>query len=616
MELKRIRVENYKSIRSADIPLDENIIVLAGANNAGKGNVMGSISFLVSVIKGDLSEGYDEAYARCITGKDKGKDMNFELYFTFGKEEMEGFVMGLDIKDVKKNEIRRGIGYDVRYRLRLDRQGISEETIVLYMRDMELAYAKGNRKEGIYVFEIMSAGTLVPKFPNKPDYQMKRVGGGFPPSSILYKAANMPFEMKECFLLNMIYQYLHGIHHMPPIREYKKIVRLKGCLELKGDGSNLPEVLHSLLTADKDRFGEIVEITRMVLEEIADIDIPLIDGTGDTHVAVKESAAVEASYCWSELSSGIKELIFLAALICLRGNSRLLMMAEPEAHLHHGALRRFMDIVKERSSASGTKMMIATHSPVVIDHFEMKNIYYLVKNKGGSRLMSMKRNSSMEDLMGEAGMTKGEFFALCPRKYLLIFENRSDGNIFRQFLIRKGVRPLKERIGIIVPSRKRSHAMGADRALSENWGMEQAMKFARLIKQTGVQMPFKLIFGSDTLGEVKKKRIDQEDFQPDEYVFLKKKAMKDYLIDTRALAKTAHKDIFEIERMIGGSKGSTEEKLAHILGDAYLEASEATNALIVGFLKNTPEDIGAIIDGIVPKRSKTISEEPNPFVIV
>ena len=229
--------------------------------------------------------------------------------------------------------------------------------------------------------------------------------------------------------------------------------------------------------------------------------------------------------------------------------------------------------------------------------------------------MSMKRYATMEEQMREAGMTKGEFFALRPNKYLLIFESKSDGNIFRQFLLRKGVRPLKERIGIIVPTRKKGLNLGSGNGLSENWGMEQAMKFAGLIKQTGAPIPFKMVLGSDTLGEIKIKRIEQEGFQADEYVLLGKKAMKDYLLDTRALAKAAHKDIFEIERKIGEARGGTEERLAHILGDAYIEASEEMNAIIVRFLKNTPEDIGEIINGVVSKGNNPPALEPNPFVI-
>ena len=516
---------------------------------------------------------------------------------------------------MKKNEIKRSIGYDVRYRLQLDKRGIVEESIILYMKDVELKYASGTRKEGIYVFEIMSAKTLVPKFPNKPDFQMRTIGGGFPPSSILYKAANISFQLGGCSVLDMIYEHLCGIHYIPSVREYNKSTPIRGCLEPDGTGKNLPDVLHSLLSSDKYRFGTMVKNVRKVFEEVADIDVPVIGGTGETHVAVKESAAQENAYAWSELSSGLKEMIFQATMLCLRSNSKLIMIATPETHLHCDALRKYVDILKERVNGGGMKVMIATHSPVVIDQVEMKNIYYLVKKKGGTRLMSMKRYATMEELLYEAGMTKGEFFALRPMKFLLIFESKSDGSIFRQFLKRKGIRTSVERIGIIVPARKRSLNPGSDLALSENWGMETAMKFARLIKQTGAPVPFRMIFGSDTLGEIKIKRIQQEGFQPDEYVFLKKKAMKDYLIDTRALAKALNKDLFEMERKIGESKGGTEEKLAHILGDAYIEASDEMNALIVGFLKNTPEDIGEIIKGTVPKGSAPTVQEPNPFVI-
>jgi len=616
MELKRIRVENYKSLKSADIPLDESISVLTGANNAGKSNVMSSISFLASVIKGEISERYDEEFARCIFTKDVEKKMRYELYFTLKKEEMDRFISDLDIKDVKKNEIRRSIGYDMRYRLLLDKRGIAEESVILYLRDIELVYAKGSRKEGIYVFEIMSARTLVPKFPNKADFQMKNVGGGRPPTSILYKAANIPFKLAECHVLDMIYEYLCGIYYMPPIRKYPEHMPVKGCLEPDGTGNNLPEVLHCLLASDKERFGQVLENTRKVFGEIEDISVPMIDGTGNTHVAVKESDTKENAYGWSDLSSGLKEMIFQATFLALRGNSRLMMIAEPEAHLHCDGLRRYMDIIKERIMCGGTKVMIATHSPAVIDQFDMKNIYCIVKNKGASRLMSMKRYTNMEELMEEDGITKGEFFALRPRKFLCIFESRSDGNIFRQFLKRKGIDPVKERIGIIIPSRKRSLGMGTDMTLSENWGLEQAMKFARLIKQTQAPIPFRMILGSDTLGEVKKTRIDQEGFQPGEFIFTEKKAMKDYLLDTRALAKAAHRDIFEMEGAIGGSKGGTEERLMKILGDAYIEASEEMNALIVRFLKNTPKDIAEIIEGVVGKECKAPPKEPNPFVIV
>lgn len=598
MELTHMKIENFRSIKKANFSLKENVYVLTGKNNSGKGNLIKSISYLSECLRRDDFDSYIDDFTRAIYGEDRKLTLKYELFFLLSEEEISKFISGLPIKDVKRNEVKRNLAREIQYRMEMNHLGFTEESVIVRLDDKEITYAKGSWVEGIYIYEVMRSESLVPKFPRVADFRMRTLGGETPSTSILFKAANNPRGPAEELPLRLIHDHLTNIRCISAVRNCPDIGTVCGGIELKSNGENLPEVFHSLVSSHKSLAGDVIESVGGIFTEVADINAPIIKGSQETYISVSESSSKGIHHPWNSLSPGLRNIIFQIVYLSLHRKCTLLLLAEPEANLHIEGVSKFVEVLKQWMRDTGTKTIITTHSPAVIDAFEMKNIVYAAKEKGETRLISMIRNRTMEELMEEAGMTKGEFFCSRPPRYILIFERRTDARIFRKFLAKKRVNPLIERIGLVIPSRKKV-GFGLEKSLTEDWGGEQAIKFARLMKLTRMPTPFRIIMGSDTLGGDRKKRMDAEGFTESEYSFLSKRSMGDHLLDAFALGKAAGKEKREMERSLSLTPGTWEEKLIKILGDGYVEASDDMIGLIVNYLTATPEDIAAIIKALV-----------------
>ena len=76
MNLRRVRIENYRSIKEADFKLP-NLCALIGANNCGKSNVLRAISLVL----GDRWPGVSAIEDRDFHGYDETKDITISLWF-------------------------------------------------------------------------------------------------------------------------------------------------------------------------------------------------------------------------------------------------------------------------------------------------------------------------------------------------------------------------------------------------------------------------------------------------------------------------------------------------------------------------------------------------------
>jgi len=77
-----------------------------------------------------------------------------------------------------------------------------------------------------------------------------------------------------------------------------------------------------------------------------------------------------------ELSMGQKSILFLIfAIYCYDINSGLLVIDEPELHLHASMQKIYLKILKEASDNDNLQIIMATHSGIFIDESTIRNTY-------------------------------------------------------------------------------------------------------------------------------------------------------------------------------------------------------------------------------------------------
>ena len=144
------------------------------------------------------------------------------------------------------------------------------------------------------------------------------------------------------------------------------------------DGSNLPWVIHGL-SKDQARFSQWLEHVQTALEDIR--SIRTIEREEDKHrylvVDYKNGASVPS---WL-VSDGTLRLLALTIPAYLKDMQGVFLIEEPENGIHPKAMET---VIQSLTSIYHGQVLIATHSPVVINQLESHQILCFAKDANGS----------------------------------------------------------------------------------------------------------------------------------------------------------------------------------------------------------------------------------------
>ena len=144
------------------------------------------------------------------------------------------------------------------------------------------------------------------------------------------------------------------------------------------DGSNLPWVVHDL-SKDRERFTMWLDHVRTALEDIK--DIRTIEREEDRHRYLVVDYANGASVPSWLVSDGTLRLLALTIPAYLRDMQGIFLIEEPENGIHPKALET---VIQSLTSIYHSQVLIATHSPVVINQLEPAQILCFAKDGEGA----------------------------------------------------------------------------------------------------------------------------------------------------------------------------------------------------------------------------------------
>jgi predicted ATPase len=144
------------------------------------------------------------------------------------------------------------------------------------------------------------------------------------------------------------------------------------------NGSNLPWVIHDL-AQDRKRFADWLAHVRTALEDIR--DIRTIEREEDRHrylVVEYDNGAVVPSWL---VSDGTLRLLALTIPAYLKDMQGVFLIEEPENGIHPKALET---VIQSLTSMYRSQVLIATHSPVVINQLDHSQILCFAKDSQGA----------------------------------------------------------------------------------------------------------------------------------------------------------------------------------------------------------------------------------------
>lgn len=163
----------------------------------------------------------------------------------------------------------------------------------------------------------------------------------------------------------------------------------------------------------KQRWAKLNVFVRDVLEDPeAELEVA---GARDLHVRLAQAGAMLHI---DSLGDGIKQILMIAAA-CIYFDDHLVLLEEPEIHLHAGVQRKLMRFLEANTSS---QYLIATHSAHVLD-LPGSKIFHVTHDGKSSKVAPAVRTSDVQQVCLELGYMASD---LLQANYTIWVEGPSD----------------------------------------------------------------------------------------------------------------------------------------------------------------------------------------------
>ncbi|MFC1786883.1 ATP-dependent endonuclease [Halobacteriota archaeon] len=574
MKIKKIHIKNFKSLKDVEIDDVGDLNIFIGKNNSGKSNIIGALLFLSDIAGKQLSEVFNEhgQYEEIVFGKYVDDEIIFDMEFAISDKDISTLFSKLQL-GVSQERFKKYILNKVRYFIKLKKEhGIQQEEIYIYP-GQETLYAKGFMNEkGRYEHQIIEDFTLGIK---KEEWNLISFGEGSPPTSILRAPTNhSPIRLEENLLV-LLREFIFGFNQLNPVRESPEVLGIQGVFQLKPDASNLPQVLNSIASSNRRVFDEITESAGDIIEKINEIRASIIEATQNTHISIVEPPFDNTEFKWKNIASGTKEILYLTTLLHTTPKGSVLMIEEPEIHLHPDAIRKLLSLTEKICERDEKQILITTHSPILTNGSSFGKTSLVTKIEGVTDVASL-ASDNFDKISAELGIRKSDIF---QSDAIVLVEGESDKRILNIWADTLGLNIDKYNIEIM------------------SVGGKDSMKFYANASAFKVsKTPFKVILDNDgndpetikrkLLGEDKNgKKLKAPDekavCEESDIYILGKYSIESYLLDSKAISKEYDLNEEDVSQFLTSisredKKSVLNELFKKFLGRKYHEVADGS----------------------------------------
>ncbi len=161
-------------------------------------------------------------------------------------------------------------------------------------------------------------------------------------------------------------------------------------------GQNRPgEVLRNMLA---DAAGNELEWKRLTdsIRELFGIELLRPNSQAADIIANYRHAGSQVDYDLASGGSGFLQVVMLLSFMS-RGPQSLLLLDEPDAHLHVFLQERIVEVLRSAAARTQSQMIVATHSEVVLDTVDLDEIYVLLEQP--RRISDVKDKATLKEAL-------------------------------------------------------------------------------------------------------------------------------------------------------------------------------------------------------------------------
>jgi putative ATP-dependent endonuclease of OLD family len=359
MHLTHLSIENFRCFGEGpnrlDLPLRKGLTALVGENDSGKSAIIDALRFALGTIDQEwyrledsdfhVHTGSREIKITCKYEGLAGRDLRaFVEFLTYGTKEGEGPFLYVNWTAKDTGEIRKGRPYR-RVEVHSGENGegpsmpqevreLLQATYLRPLRDAERALSAGRGSRLAQVLEHSAQITS-----GSREYDLTK-----------------PLNDQELSvlgisdLLNALLQQQKGVTHTRD-----QIDKNLTELTLQGDGLTSDIRVSGVAASEESRLRELLE----------KLDLRL-GGDG-------------------KLGLGSNNALFMACELLLLAQpdegSKVLLIEEPEAHLHAQRQLRVMKFLQEQARDRNIQVIVTTHSPTLASAIDLDNIVMVTRQK-------------------------------------------------------------------------------------------------------------------------------------------------------------------------------------------------------------------------------------------
>lgn len=366
--LNKIIIENYKSIQKMELDLG-NLNVFVGPNNVGKSNIFDCLNFLAQFMM-------NGAVAINLRGGFSNIVWNGELH-----------------RDIIIQVNSLPYSYRIEIAGRVPSYYIKKEIFSLAKRKEPSGEPFPIEEEKILEFPVETGGGGMPKAEIKEGDERKvfPVGEDNQPVLPICKYTPPCGEFIDFIKKWSFYNFVPQEMRMP--------LEVVKSLTLNQKGENISQVLLSLHSEYPEEYKRIEEILQSAIDEIKTIHTPL--EMNKTYIAIQEKDTKIKIPSWL-MSDGTLKLLALLSALYTPVKATVVCLEEPENYIHPHLMDCLTNVFK--NVLASTQILISTHSPYLLNLFELENLIIVEKKHGATQIKYAKDEKGIKDALTTLGL--------------------------------------------------------------------------------------------------------------------------------------------------------------------------------------------------------------------
>jgi predicted ATPase len=408
-----IHVHNFRSIAELHLVPVPNLVVLIGRNNAGKSNVVDVFRFL-SDGSSDLPQAlaqrggsFQEVTRNKVTNPALEIAVDLRLSEATRRLFLHDLYEGTALHEEMAMQGR--MCSSIRYSLKAEGELVTERYFIQNMDQSE---------PDTLVWERVVTGQSFRIRTSRPAATARRVPPGTPIQVSLQDSSSgsgqisnlegslemfsyAPDHTLEDNLRREYAQWLSTVQWLNPARVSNPRMQIAGAPGLLSDASNLVDVLHGLANNRRALFERIQQIANEIVPELGEF-LTRTFGVVTTLAVEDPHSVSELQYTFDQLSWGTREVLAIVTFLVTAREGSLLIIEEPEAHLHPAAQARLFTFLETQTQTK--QVFLVSHSVIFASLAPIESVFHVRREEGGKTVLVPVTESNVGILMEDLGI--------------------------------------------------------------------------------------------------------------------------------------------------------------------------------------------------------------------